>query len=318
MEDSVKMRNLLVTGGSGFIGSHFIDYVLEQDTFDTVVNLDKLTYAGNIKNNAKSGKNSKYFFKLGDISDKSTVFTLIKAYNITHIINFAAETHVDNSLEDDEPFFQTNVHGTHVLLELVRELKIKKYIQVSTDEVYGHLGKTGSFHPSTPLNPRNPYSKSKADADRMVIASRLLHNLPVLITRCSNNYGPRQHVEKLIPKTITNAAKGEKIPVYGDGTNIRDWIHVKDHVRGLYLALQYGNLGQIYHFGGNNELSNKYIVRHILDEMKKPTELIEFVEDRENHDFRYSMDFTRTTMALGWVPEIDFVEGMKDTISSYF
>ena len=309
--------NILITGGCGFIGSNFIRYMLETHPENLVVNFDKLTYAGNLENLKDVSDNPKYKFVKGDICERATVESVIKDYNIEAIINFAAESHVDRSIMGPAIFVETNIGGTNVLLEVAKDFKIKRFIQVSTDEVYGSLGPTGLFREDTPLHPNSPYSASKAAADLLALAYHHTFGLPIIITRCSNNYGPYQFPEKLIPLMIANAIENKQLPVYGDGLNVRDWIHVLDHCRAIDLVLLKGKEGEIYNIGGENERKNIDIVRLILKNLKKPDSLITFVKDRPGHDRRYAIDASKIRSELGWKPEIKFEDGIAETVKWY-
>ncbi|MBU9712174.1 dTDP-glucose 4,6-dehydratase [Evansella tamaricis] len=309
--------NLLVTGGAGFIGSNFITYVMKKYPTYSITNLDKLTYAGNIENIKDCEKLKNYHFVKGDICNSSLVGNVIRERKINAIINFAAESHVDRSITSPSIFVKTNVLGTQTLLEAAKEYTIQKYIQISTDEVYGTLGKTGLFTEETTLNPNSPYSASKASGDMMVRAYHQTYGLNVNITRCSNNYGPFQHPEKLIPLMITNAIEDKQLPIYGDGLHIRDWLHVHDHCTALDRVLHLGEPGEIYNIGGNNEKENISIVSQILRILNKPLELIHYVEDRKGHDRRYAIDSSKIHKKLGWEPSIHFYEGLTETILWY-
>jgi dTDP-glucose 4,6-dehydratase len=308
---------LLVTGGCGFIGTNFIRYMLETRPDTVIVNLDKLTYAGNPENLADLADDSRYTFVQGDIGDRETVAGALSGHRIEAVVNFAAETHVDRSIADPAPFLTTNVMGTQTLLDCSREHKLARFLQVSTDEVYGSLGTEGRFTEFSPLKPNSPYAASKAAADHLVRAWHVTYHLPALITRCSNNYGPWQFPEKMIPLMYRKASRDEKLPVYGDGRHVRDWIHVRDHCRGLALALENGRIGHAYNFGGDAELRNIDVVRAILDLLGKPMSLIKFVRDRPGHDRRYAMDFSWATKDLGWEPEYDFPRGLAETLKWY-
>ena len=306
---------ILITGGAGFIGSNFVRYMLDKYTDYEIVNLDALTYCGNLENLSGIEDNSNYTFIRGDITDKELVFEITA--DVDYIINFAAESHVDRSIEDPEIFIKSNVLGTQVLLDAAKEYNIKKYLQVSTDEVYGSLGETGYFREDTPLTPNSPYSASKAGADLMVRAYNETFGLPVNITRCSNNYGPYQFPEKLIPLMISNALENKPLPVYGDGLNVRDWLHVYDHCTAIDLVLHKGNNGEVYNIGGNNEKMNIEIVKLILQNLNKPESLIKFVKDRLGHDRRYAIDSTKIQEELGWEPKYTFETGIAETIRWY-
>ncbi|MBF0507912.1 MAG: dTDP-glucose 4,6-dehydratase [Deltaproteobacteria bacterium] len=317
---------LLVTGGCGFIGANFIRYVLNKYADYQVVNLDKLTYAGNLENLAGLEEESggRYSFVRGDIRDAALVAELL-GREIDVVVNFAAESHVDRSIEDASVFVRTNVEGTQVLLEAARKSRVGLYVQISTDEVYGSLGPSGAFSEKTPLDPRSPYSASKAAADLLVLAYAHTYGLPVLITRCSNNYGPFQFPEKLIPLMLTNALEGLPLPVYGDGLNVRDWIYVGDHCRGVDLIIHQGTKGEVYNLGGASELTNLDLVGALLRELaiQKGHQpgcydgLIKFVTDRLGHDRRYAMDFTKIQTELGWTPGYTLAQGMKETVAWY-
>jgi dTDP-glucose 4,6-dehydratase len=306
---------LIVTGGAGFIGSNFIRYYLAQYSGDTIINLDALTYAGNLENLRGLETNPRYAFIHGDIRDRNLVFDL--AAKTDAIINFAAESHVDRSINDPGIFIRTNIEGTQMLLDASRTCKHQRYLQVSTDEVYGSLGDTGSFTENTPLAPNSPYSASKAGADFLVRAGYHTFGLPVLITRCSNNYGPYQFPEKLIPLLTTNLMEGKKIPVYGDGCNIRDWLHVMDHCSALAAVLHRGRPGEVYNIGGNNEWKNIDIARTLLRLMGKDEQSIEFVKDRPGHDRRYAIDSSKIQEELNWTPSYTFDAGLAETVAWY-
>ncbi|CAM2060353.1 dTDP-glucose 4,6-dehydratase 1 [Desulfovibrionales bacterium] len=311
---------LLVTGCCGFIGSNYLYYLFEQHPDAYIVNLDKLTYAGNPLNvqplKERFGDNQ-YHFIHGDISDMPLVKQLLAEHHIEAVINFAAESHVDRSISDPTPFITTNVLGTQVLLEAAHRHKIDCFVHISTDEVYGTLGSTGKFTEETPLAPNSPYSASKACADLLIRAYVETYNFPAIITRCSNNYGPYQFPEKLIPLVYAAADANKPLPIYGDGMNIRDWIYVKDHCRGVHLALTKGTPGRVYNFGGNAELSNIQVVKTILRIMGKSESLISYVKDRPGHDRRYAMDYSFAQRELGFVPEYDFKCGIQETIAWY-
>jgi dTDP-glucose 4,6-dehydratase len=309
------MTKILITGGAGFIGSNFVRYMLDKYGDYELVNLDSLTYCGNLENLRGIEDNPNYTFCKGDITDKDLVFKITS--DADYIVNFAAESHVDRSIEDPEIFIKSNVLGTQVLLDAAKEYGIKKYLQVSTDEVYGSLGKTGYFRENTPLAPNSPYSASKASADLMVRAYNKTFDLPVNITRCSNNYGPYQFPEKLIPLMISNALENKPLPVYGDGLNVRDWLHVYDHCSAIDLVLHRGKIGEIYNIGGNNEKKNIDIVKLILQNLNKPESLINFVKDRLGHDRRYAIDSSKIQSELGWTPKYTFETGIAETIQWY-
>jgi dTDP-glucose 4,6-dehydratase len=321
---------ILVTGGAGFIGSNFVKYMLK-NYGHTIINLDLLTYAGNLKNLTEIEDNERYHFVKGDIGDRELLDKLFKEHDIQVVINFAAESHVDRSIADPEIFLNTNLLGTQALLDTAksywkvtpddkysREFKVGvKYIQVSTDEVYGTLGKEGYFTEETPLAPNSPYSASKASADMIVRAYHETYGLPINITRCSNNYGPYQFPEKLIPLMINNALEGKTLPVYGDGKQVRDWLHVEDHCRAIDTVLHKGVNGEIYNIGGNNEKENIEIIKLIIQTLDKGEELILHVQDRLGHDRRYAIDNSKITSELGWIPLYSFEVGIQQTIQWY-
>ncbi|AGB42252.1 dTDP-glucose 4,6-dehydratase [Halobacteroides halobius DSM 5150] len=318
--------NVLVTGGAGFIGSNFIYHMLNKYDDYQIVNLDKLTYAGNLENLKQAEDNPNYKFIKGDITNRELVEYIFNEYDINYVVNFAAESHVDRSIEDPDIFVKTNVRGTQVLLDIAKKYWLdecydqsvkSKFLQVSTDEVYGSLGEEGYFTEETPLAPNSPYSASKASADMMVRAYHETFNLPINITRCSNNYGPYQFPEKLIPLFLTNALNDKELPLYGDGQNVRDWLHVKDHCQAIDLVLHEGENGEVYNVGGNNEKSNIEITKAILNAIDKPESLITFVEDRLGHDRRYAIDPSKIREELGWEPEYTFETGIKETIQWY-
>ena len=306
---------LLVTGGAGFIGSNFIHYWLKKYPEDKIINLDLLTYAGNLDNLLDIADQDNYEFIAGDISDASLVESL--AVRVDLIINFAAESHVDRSILNSADFIKTNVEGTRVLLEAARRQQLR-FHQVSTDEVFGslNLGEP-AFRENSPYRPRSPYSASKAAADHLVRAYFHTYGLEITISNCSNNYGPYQYPEKLIPLFITNLLEGKKLPIYGNGQNIRDWIHVTDHIRALDLIIKKGKIGESYCLGANNELSNLEITKIILQELGESEEKIEYVSDRLGHDFRYAINSQKAQEELGWKAEIDFEKGLKDTLNWY-
>jgi dTDP-glucose 4,6-dehydratase len=315
VEINSKLR-LLVTGGAGFIGSNFVRYILRQHPNREVTNLDKLTYAGNLENLGDVSDDHRYHFIKGDIADRELVDEVLKQ-GFDVVVNFAAESHVDRSILDSSPFIKTNVQGTQVLLEGVRHHKVKLFLQVSTDEVYGSSGALGKFTEESSLSPNSPYAASKAAADCLCRAYYHTYGLPVIITRCSNNYGLFQFPEKLIPLVITNALEGKEIPIYGDGLNVRDWIHVEDHCRALDLVVQQGKLGEIYNIGGNNEKTNLELVHCILDIMGKTRSLITFVADRLGHDRRYALETSKIERELSWKSGISFEGGLRETVQWY-
>ncbi|MCD6298832.1 MAG: dTDP-glucose 4,6-dehydratase [Deltaproteobacteria bacterium] len=309
------MTKLLVTGGAGFIGSNFIHYGLSEHSNWEIMNLDKLTYAGNLENLKDVENNPRYRFVKGDISDRELVSNLLQE-GIAIIVNFAAESHVDRSIMDASPFIETNVKGTQVLLDTARQYKVGRFIQISTDEVYGSI-QEGKFTEQSPLAPNSPYAASKAAADLLCRAYYQTYKMPVIITRSSNNYGPFQFPEKLIPLAITNALEDKEIPIYGDGLNVRDWIYVTDHCRGLESALQKGQPGEIYNIAASHEKTNLELIHQLLDMMSKPRSLIRFVADRPGHDRRYAMDATRITRELGWKPLYSFEQALSATVDWY-
>ena len=304
---------LVVTGGAGFIGSNFVRFMLRRYDDLEVVNLDKLTYAGNLDNLRDVEDDARYTFVKGDICDAAVVRAALQGADA--VVNFAAETHVDRSISGPQDFINTDVLGTHTLLEAVRELGIARYVQISTDEVYGST-ETGSFTEESDLAPSSPYSASKAGADLLVLAYHRTYGAPVLITRSSNNYGPWQYPEKIIPLFITNAIDGQALPVYGDGLNVRDWLYVDDNCAGIDAVLRKGALGEVYNIGGGNEVKNLALTRHILELLGKSPELIRFVADRPGHDRRYSIDCGKL-QALGWHPATPFETGLERTVSWY-
>lgn len=311
---------LLVTGGCGFIGTSFVRLVLAERPEAIVVNLDKLTYAGNPANLADISTEhggTRYHFVHGDIADISLIRTLLADHRIDAVVNFAAETHVDRSISDPAPFITTNVMGTQMLLQAAREAGIARFVHISTDEVYGTLGPDGRFSETTPLAPNSPYSASKAGADLLVRAFHETYGMDTVITRCSNNYGPYQFPEKLIPLMIRLARNNEPLPVYGDGLQVRDWIHVSDHCRGVLLALEKGKPGGVYNFGGAAERTNIDVVRTLLQLVGKPETLIRHVTDRPGHDRRYAMDFSVAASELGYAPRYDFERGLAETVAWY-
>lgn len=309
------MTVMLVTGGAGFIGSCFVRHILKKHPDYKVINLDALTYCGNLENLVDVQDNPNYIFVHGNICDKELVRDLIK--DCDFVVNFAAESHVDNSIKRPEIFVETNVLGTLNLLQASKELGVERFLQVSTDEVYGSLGKSGYFYETTPLAPNSPYSASKASADMLVRAYYETFKLPTLNTRCSNNYGPYQYPEKLIPFFISRLLNGQKVPVYGDGLNVRDWLYVYDHCEAIDVVLHKGKIGEVYNIGGHNEKTNLEITHLILDAMGKDESSIEYVEDRLGHDRRYAISNDKITSELGWAPSITFEEGIKLTIDWY-
>ena len=311
------MGRILITGGAGFIGSNFIRYFLRKHPGAEIVNLDKLTYAGNLKNLTSVANDDRYRFVKGSICDAGLLDQLFSEHEIDRVINFAAESHVDRSILGGEVFVETNVGGVQTLLDVARNHGVERFVQISTDEVYGDLGAEGSFTEETPLAPNSPYSASKAGADMLCRAHHQTYGLPVVITRCSNNYGPYQFPEKLIPLMIYRATRDEKLPVYGDGANVRDWIHVSDHCTAVDLVLSSGKVGEVYNIGGHGERANIDVVRVILNALGKPESLIEFVTDRPGHDRRYAMDASKIEHELEWRPEHAFEQGLAETIDWY-
>ena len=313
------MKNLLVTGAAGFIGSNFVEYMLEKYPEYNIIILDKLTYAGNMDNLKKVI--DRVTFEEGDICDYELVKKLFDKYQIDGVVHFAAESHVDNSIKAPFVFTQTNVIGTHTLLEVARqkwgEGSSNKFVHVSTDEVYGALGETGYFTETTPIAPNSPYSASKASSDFIARAYFETYKMNVSITNCSNNYGPYQHNEKLIPRMIKCAIEDKNLPVYGQGTNVRDWLYVEDHCEAICMVLHNGKAGERYNIGGHNEKRNIDIVKLILERLNKPESLITYVEDRKGHDFRYAIDADKIKTELGWEPKTMFAEGIVKTIDWY-
>lgn len=313
------MKKLLVTGGSGFIGCNFIEYMLKTYPTYEIVNVDLLTYAGSLENNRAVSGYPQYRFIQGDIRDRTFIFELFEKEMFDWVVNFAAESHVDRSIENPADFLTTNILGTQILMDACRAYQVKRFHQVSTDEVYGDLALDSEllFTEDFPLKASSPYSASKASADLLVLSYFRTFQLPVTISRCSNNYGPYQFSEKLIPLMILKALKNEKLPVYGTGENIRDWLHVLDHCKAIDAILHKGCSGEVYNIGGNQEYSNLTIVKFILDELRKPYELIEFVTDRPGHDLRYAIDSSKIQEELGWAPSYSFEIGLKSTIEWY-
>jgi dTDP-glucose 4,6-dehydratase len=325
------MTSILVTGGAGFIGSNFIKYMLRKHSDVKIINIDSLTYAGNLENLIEIGNDKRYTFLKADIRDKSKINDVFVEHEITFIVNFAAESHVDRSIEEPEIFLTTNIIGTQVLLDIAKKhWKVNpedkycklfkpgvKFLQVSTDEVYGSLGKTGMFVETMALEPNSPYSASKASADMIVRAYYETFGMPINITRCSNNYGPNQFPEKLIPLIIKNCLMDKEIPVYGDGMQIRDWLHVEDHCSAIDTVLFKGEYGEVYNIGGNNEKTNIEIVKTIINSLDKSESLIKYVKDRPGHDRRYAIDNAKISTQLKWKPEYSFDKGIQETILWY-
>ncbi|MCK5162011.1 MAG: dTDP-glucose 4,6-dehydratase [Candidatus Aureabacteria bacterium] len=302
-----------VTGGAGFIGSNFIKFLLKTDKSIKIINYDKLTYAGNLENLAEIENDSRYSFIKGDIADALLVDKSMSGSDI--VVNFAAETHVDRSIGDPADFIKTDVEGAYVLLESAKKHNVKNFIQISTDEVYGSIEK-GSFNEGSPLNPTNPYSASKSGADRLAFSYWATYKLPVIITRASNNYGPNQYPEKIIPLFVTNALEGKELPLYGDGMNVRDWLYVEDHCRALVFLIEKGKHGEVYNIGGGNEITNRDLTEKILSILDKPASLIKKVTDRMGHDKRYSLDCGKL-LNLGWKQKTDFHHGLEKTVEWY-
>jgi len=307
---------IVVTGGAGFIGSNFVNYMVDKYPDYMIVNVDALTYAGNLENLKQSEGKPNYQFVKADITDAEAMDELISD-GVNAVINFAAESHVDRSITNPGIFVQTNIQGTQVLLDAAKKYNVQKYLQVSTDEVYGSLGEEGYFTEQTPLAPNSPYSASKAGADLLVLAYHETFGLPVNITRCSNNYGPFHFPEKLIPLMIINALNDKSLPVYGDGKNVRDWLHVTDHCSAIDLVLHKGANGEVYNVGGHNEKTNVEVVKEILKQLGKSESLIQYVEDRLGHDRRYAIDPTKLQQELGWQPQYTFETGLKETVQWY-
>jgi len=311
------MKRILVTGGAGFIGSNFINYMLNSRDDILIVNLDKLTYAGNLQNLKAVEQNPNYRFVRGDIVNDELVSYLFQKHEFSHVINFAAESHVDRSILGSEIFFRSNVLGTNVLLENAKRFGLEKFVQISTDEVYGSLGPVGLFEETTPLQPNSPYAASKAAADMMVLAFHHTYHVPVVITRCSNNYGPYQFPEKLIPLMILNTLNGKKLPVYGDGLNVRDWIYVIDHNKAVELVMEKGKIGEVYNIGASTEKPNIEIVKLILRALGKSESMIQYVTDRPGHDRRYAINSSKIKNELGWQPDHTFETAIQETIDWY-
>jgi dTDP-glucose 4,6-dehydratase len=318
------VKTILVTGGAGFIGKHFIKLILDKYPSYFVINLDKMTYAADSSVNSLFKANNRYRFIMGDICDQKLVDSVFDDYIIDYIVNFAAESHVDKSIENPKLFMLTNILGTEVLLRAAHtkwskeDLKNHRFVQISTDEVYGSLGSTGSFNEISPIKPSSPYSASKASADLIALSYYKTYGLPVIITRCSNNYGPGQYPEKLIPLMIKNALENISLPLYGSGNQIRDWIHVKDHCRAIDTVLHFGVIGEVYNIGSNNELTNIQLVKMILRLTQKPESLIVHVSDRLGHDIRYSVNSEKIQSELNWKPTIEFENGLLELINEQF
>jgi dTDP-glucose 4,6-dehydratase len=311
------MQRILVTGGMGFIGSNFIRMLLETEPTLEIVNMDLLTYAGNPMNLADLRSHPRYRFALSDIADRQAVAALLGSNSIDAIVNFAAESFVDRSIQSSAPFVHSNVSGVQVLLDAALEFRIPHFVQVSTDEVYGSLGEDGAFTESSPLAPNNPYSATKAAADLLCRSYHRTHGLPVVVTRCSNNYGPRQFPEKLIPLMIHKALRDEALPVYGDGLHVRDWLYVDDHCRAIHAVLMKGQPGEVYNIGGGREMPNLALVKLLLKRLGKPESLISFVPDRPGHDRRYAIDMGKIERELDWRPQVGFEDGIAQTVDWY-
>lgn len=310
------MSKILVTGGAGFIGSNFVRMMLTESDHQ-IVNLDLLTYAGNLENLSDVEGHANYTFVKGDITDVLAMSELFAEQTFDIVVHFAAESHVDRSVLDATAFVQTNVIGTQVLLDQARHTNVKRFVHVSTDEVYGSLGAWGFFTEETPIQSNSPYSSSKAGSDLLVRAAVHTHGMDCVITRCSNNYGPYQFPEKLIPLMIANAHEDKPLPIYGDGKNVRDWIHVHDHCRGIKRAMEDGGKGEVYNFGGDAERENLFVVTEILKLVGKGEDLITYVTDRPGHDQRYAMDSSKARAQLGWTPTYTFEHGLKETVDWY-
>lgn len=315
-DGGVAMR-VMVTGGLGFIGSHLVRWILNHQPDVEVINVDSLTYAGNPENLADVKDNPRYRWRRISVSDSLALNTLLEESPVDAIVNLAAESHVDRSIQSGLPFVETNVLGTQVLLEIARNHEVKRFLQVSTDEVYGSLGPDGLFSETTPLAPNSPYSASKASADLLTLAAFHTYRQDVVVTRCSNNYGPYQFPEKLIPLFVTNGLEQKPWPLYGDGLNVRDWLHVEDHVRALWMVLQAGSPGEVYNIGGNNEHTNREIAQALADLMGVSHSAIVPVPDRLGHDRRYAIDANKIRRELGWEPEVPWSQGLWDTVAWY-
>ena len=309
------MKRILVTGGCGFIGSNFIRHLLSHGNAEKIINLDLLTYAGNLENLADVQDDPRYEFVRGDICNFDLAAELMS--RVDAVVNFAAESHVDRSIADSSRFIRTNVAGVQTLLDAARHSRLARFVQISTDEVYGSLGPEGRFTEQTPLAPNSPYSASKASADMLARSYHHTHGVPAIITRCSNNYGPYQFPEKLLPLFITNLLADKPVPIYGDGKNVRDWIFVGDHCCAIDAVLRNGRPGEVYNIGGGNERSNIEITRLLLAELGKDESMIEYIADRPGHDLRYAVDSSKIQSELGWRPALDFAEGLRLTINWY-
>ena len=308
---------VLVTGGAGFIGTNLVRGWRKLRPDWTIINLDKLTYAANPENLAEFENDPKYVFVRGDIGNEELVAHVIRAHQVDAVVHMAAESHVDRSILGPGIFIETNVRGTQTLLEASRRAGVKRFVMVSTDEVYGSLGPTGLFTETTPLAPSSPYSASKASADLIALAYHHTFKMDVVVTRCSNNYGAYQFPEKLIPLMVTNAIANIQLPIYGDGANVRDWIHVDDHATGVLATLEKGKAGEAYNFGGSSERKNIDVAKEILKQLGKPESLLKFVQDRAGHDRRYAIDASKSKRELGWTPAHNFEDGLKETVRWY-
>ncbi|MFB1481495.1 dTDP-glucose 4,6-dehydratase [Corallococcus sp. RDP092CA] len=309
--------NVLVTGGCGFIGSNLVRHLLRERPDWRVINLDRLTYAGNLENLTGLEDDARHVFVRGDVGDRACMDRVLQEHAIDCVLHLAAESHVDRSIEGPSVFVTTNVLGTQVLLEACRARGVRRFVQCSTDEVYGSLGPSGAFTEESPLQPSSPYSASKTGADLLALAYHHTFGMDVVVTRCSNNYGRYQFPEKLIPRMVVNALRDRPLPVYGDGQHVRDWLHVEDHCQGLLLALERGRAGQVYNLGGGAERKNLDLVKGILAALGKPESLIEFVTDRPGHDRRYAIDPAKSRRELGWAPGHSFEQGLTDTVRWY-
>lgn len=312
---TLNKHTILVTGGAGFIGHHFIKHRL-RETEDRIVNLDSLTYAGDLEALKELEGNPRYTFAKGDVNNRELVDDLIRQHNINLIVHFAAESHVDRSIASASSFIQTNIAGTQILLDAARKHGVR-FIHISTDEVYGSLGETGVFTEASPLAPRSPYAASKASSDCLVLACHHTFGLPVNVTRCTNNYGPRQFPEKFIPKMIIEALRGNQLPLYGNGENVRDWIHVHDHCTAIDAVIEKGIAGEVYNIGSSNERKNLEIARFILEELELDENRIAYVDDRPGHDYRYALNSDKIRNELGWAPRDEFEPALKKTIRWY-
>ena len=313
----MQTETILVTGGAGFIGSNFVRFLLEEEPQLQIINLDALTYAGNLESLGDVLDSPQHEFVRGNITDRELLKQVFQRHPVSGVVNFAAESHVDRSITGPEAFVDTNVAGTLVLLSEAVEARVSRFAQVSTDEVYGSLGPTGLFREDTPLSPNSPYSATKAAADHLVHAFAHTYGLGTVTTRCSNNYGPYQFPEKMIPLMINNARQDKPLPVYGDGLQVRDWLFVRDHCTAVWRAFRQGRDGEVYNIGGNNERTNLDVVRTILEALGKPESLIQYVKDRPGHDRRYAIDATKARADLGWVPSVAFEDGIQQTIQWY-